>query len=140
TLLFANDILRLCKNKKGFEKMSQYEETTNFTPKAEQLTYADVAHMFDDLKKSLHVEKFSFSTNLSRPEGGTAVGFAYTGYAAGAGLRNILNAAKIYYAVVVRGGTGISENSEIQIEDMHEKKMLDLMNNIKNYKQPQKTK
>ena len=120
--------------------MSQYEETTNFTPKAEQLTYADVARMFDDLKKSLHVEKFSFSTNLSRPEGGTAVGFAYTGYAAGAGLRNILNAAKIYYAVVVRGGTGISENSEIQIEDMHEKKMLDLMNNIKNYKQPQKTK
>ena len=120
--------------------MSQYEETTNFTPKAEQLTYADVARMFDDLKKSLHVEKFSFSTNLSRPEGGTAVGFAYTGYAAGAGLRNILNAAKIYYAVVVRGGTGISENSEIQIEDMHEKKMLDLMNNIKNYKQPQKKK
>ena len=139
-MLFAHSILRLSKTTKGFEKMSQYEEKTNSTTKAKQLTCEDVARMFDDLKKSLHVEKFSFSTNLSRPEGGTAVGFAYTGYAAGAGLRNILNAAKIYYAVVVRGGTGISENSEIQIEDMHEKKMMDLMQGINKYRQQQKTK
>ena len=121
--------------------MSQYEEPISATaPTAVQLTYADVARMLDDLKKSLHVEKFSFSTNLSRPEGGTAVGFAYTGYAAGAGLRNILRAANIYYAVVVRGGTGINENSEIQIEDMHKKKMMDLMQGVNKYRQQQNTK
>ena len=118
--------------------MSQSEDFVQQTPK--KLTLSDIAQMFSNLDKSLNVETYSFKTNLIRPEGGNAVGFAYTGYAAGAGLRDILNNAQIYYSVVMHGGTGINENSEIQIEDMHEKKMLDLMNNLKKYKSAQNVK
>ena len=118
--------------------MSQSEDFVQQTPK--KLTLSDIAQMFTDLDKSLNVETYSFETNLIRPEGGNAVGFAYVGYNAGAGLRQILRTIKIDYAVVMRGGTGINENSEIQIEDTHEKKMLDLMNNLKKYKSAQNVK
>lgn len=112
--------------------MSQPETFENKTPVAQQkLTTADVARMFNDLQKSLKTEKFSFSTKLSRPEGGTAVGFSYTGAAAGAGLRDILRGAKIDYSVVIRSGSGINENSEIQIDEDSKNKIMNLMNKVK---------
>ena len=114
--------------------MSQPETFENKALMGQQkLTTADVARMFNDLQKSLKTETFSFSTKLSRPEGGTAVGFSYTGSVAGAGLRDILRATKIDYAVVMYGGIGANENSEIQIDEDSEKKMLDLMNRLRNY-------
>ena len=93
----------------------------------EKLTYAQVANMFNDLNKILRGEYYSYAKDLKRPEGGKAIGFVYTGYAAGVGLRNILQTLHIKYSVVMKGGSGFNENSEIHIDDEDKEKMLDII-------------
>lgn len=95
-----------------------------------ELTYANVAEMFNDLNKTLHGEYYSYAKGLKRPEGGIAIGFVYKGYAAGVGLRNILKTLKINHSTLMKGGSGINENSEIHIDEEDEKKMLDIIAKI----------
>ena len=103
---------------------------TNFQYSTKEITYANAAEMFNDLNKKLHGEYYSFAKSLKRPEGGTAVGFVYTGYAAGVGLRNILNTLKINHSTLMKGGSGINEDSEIHIDEEDKKKMLDIIEKI----------
>ena len=95
-----------------------------------ELTYANAAEMFNNLNKTLHGEYYSYAKGLKRPEGGIAIGFVYKGYAAGVGLRNILNTLKINHSTLMKGGSGINENSEIHIDQEDEKKMVDIIEKI----------
>ena len=101
-----------------------------FQDSIKEMTYASVAKMFNDLNKTLRGEQYSFAKGLKRSEGGTAIGFVYTGYAAGVGLRNILEALKIHHSTLIKSGSGISENSEIHIDEKDTKKMLDIIEKI----------
>ncbi len=94
------------------------------------LTYMDVVKMFNELNETLHGEYYAYSSKLKRPEGGQAVGFVYTGYAAGIGLNRILDKIGIKYSTFMKSGSGINEESEIHIDVKDEKKMLNIIEKI----------
>jgi hypothetical protein len=96
----------------------------------EKMTYANVMEMFNDLNKTLRGEFYTNANGLKRPEGGTAIGFVYEGYAAGVGLRRILDTIGIKYSTFMKGGTGIEEKSEIHIDAKDEKRMADIFEKI----------
>ena len=96
----------------------------------EQITYADIIEMFNDLNKILGGEFYASANDLDRPEGGKAIGFVYTGYMAGVGLRKILDKIGIKYSTFMKGGTGASEESEIHIDKSDEQMMRKIMSQI----------
>jgi len=110
------------------DKTKIFEQGKNEIRK--NMTYADVVQLFNELNKSLNGEYYAYTTGLKRPEGGQAFGFVYTGYAAGIGLRRILDKIGIKYSTFMKGGSGIKEESEIHIDAQDEKKMLDIIEKI----------
>ena len=86
-------------------------------------TYADVSQMFNGLNGMLHGETYVYSDNLKHSEGGKAIGFEYTGYAAGVGLRNILDSIGVKYTTLMLGGSGVNESSQILIKPESEERM-----------------
>jgi hypothetical protein len=106
------------------------DKAKGFKEATAKITYADVINMFNSLNKILHGEYYSDSKNLKRPEGGSAIGFVYTGYAAGAGLRKILDTLNIKYSTNIKGGNGVTEKSEILIDAKDEKRMADIIEKI----------
>ncbi len=99
-----------------------------FQDAARKLTYWDVAQAFYDMSKMLHGEYYCSATELFTAEGKKVPGFVYTGYAAGAGIRRILDALNIKYIIYIKGGSGIDEKSEIHIKDeKSQKRFLDIL-------------
>lgn len=105
--------------------MTKTEQLKNATQK---ITYWDVVQAFNHLNEMLRGESYLSRTDLISSEGKTVPGFDYTGYAAGVGLRRILDALNIKYITHMKGGTGVGENSEIRIVDADsQKKFLDIL-------------
>ena len=102
----------------------------SFKEASAKITYADVINMFNTLNKTLRGEYYSYAKDLKRPQGGTAIGFIYTGYSAGVGLRTILDTLKIKYTTYIKKGSGIEEESEIHIDAKDEKRMADIIEKI----------
>ena len=104
------------------------DKTDKLKNAGKQVTYWNVINAFNNLNKDLGGEFYASSTNLKTPDGKTVPGFVYTGYAAGVGIRRILDSVNIKYVTFMKGGSGIEENSEIHIEDPESKKiMLDIL-------------
>ncbi|HBP26699.1 MAG TPA: hypothetical protein DD611_01800 [Alphaproteobacteria bacterium] len=82
-----------------------------------KITYGDFIRAFNRLNEKLDGEYYCSATDLITPKGKKVPGFVYTGYAAGAGIRNILDAVGIKYITHMKGGAGVAEQSEIYIED-----------------------
>ena len=102
----------------------------SFKDATANVTYADVINMFNTLNKTLRGEYYSDAKDLKRPQGGTAIGFIYTGYSAGVGLRTILDTLKIKYTTHIKSGSGVNEQSEIHIDAKDEKFMAGIIEKI----------
>jgi len=94
------------------------------------LTYMDAVNMFNKLNETLRGEYYAYSNKLKRPEGGTTVGFVYTGFAAGNGIRKILDTIGFKYSTNMKKGSGIDEESEILIDKTDEKRMSTMIKTI----------
>lgn len=93
-----------------------------------KVTYWDVIRAFNNVNKLLDGEYYSSTVNLTTPEGQKVPGFVYTGYAAGVGIRKVLDALGIKYSTFMKGGSGINEESEIHITDeKSQKRFLDIL-------------
>lgn len=93
-----------------------------------KITYGDFINAFNRLNERLGGEYYYSTTNLITPEGKKVPGFVYTGYAAGVGIRNILDVVGIKYITHMKGGTGVAEQSEIHIEDpVSQKRFLGIL-------------
>lgn len=105
--------------------MTKTEQLKEATKKA---TYLDVVRAFNNVNKMLGGEYYSSAVNLITPEGQKVPGFVYTGYAAGVGVRKVLDALGIKYSTFMKKGSGINEESEIHITDeKSQKRFLDIL-------------
>lgn len=105
--------------------MTKTDQLKEATKKA---TYLDVVRAFNNVNKMLGGEYYSSVVNLTTPEGKKVPGFVYTGYAAGVGVRKVLDALGIKYSTFMKKGSGINEESEIHITDeKSQKRFLDIL-------------
>lgn len=98
--------------------------------KSNVITYAGLMGAFNNLNNVLHGEWYGFHNKMTNTTGGTTCGFSYKGYAAGMGLRNILDKINIRYVTYTKHGSGIDEESEIHIDPRDQKKMLNIIENL----------
>ena len=103
-------------------------KTERFQNATQKVTYWDVRQAFNNLNERLRGEYYLSSKDLISAEGKKVPGFSYTGYAAGVGLRRILDALNIKYTTHMKGGSGVDEHSEIHIVDIDsQKRFLDIL-------------
>lgn len=104
------------------------DKQKKFQEAAGKVTYWDVVETFNNLNKHLGGEYYASSKNLITPEGEKVPGFVYTGAAAGFGIRNILDSLNIKHTTLMKGGSGVEEQSEIHIIDAaSQKRILDIL-------------
>ena len=101
--------------------MNKTEKLKNAT---QNVTYLDIIRCFNNLNSTLRGEYYASGKDLVAFHGKRLPGFIYTGYAAGVGIRRILDAIGIRYVTRMNGGSGIYEESEIYIEDEKSKKRI----------------
>jgi hypothetical protein len=107
----------------------------HFKDVAKKITYLDVINAFNQLNKKLGGEYYSSANNLITPEGKKVPGFIYNGYAAGVGIRHILDALNIKYSTHIKSGSGTEEQSEIHIVDAtSQKRILDIFEKCGDFK------
>lgn len=112
--------------------MTKKDQLKEATKKA---TYLDVVRAFNNVNKMLGGEYYSSAVNLTTPEGQKVPGFVYTGYAAGVGVRKVLDALGIKYSTFMKKGSGINEESEIHITDeKSQKRFLDILEKCGNFR------